>query len=258
MLRRISLLSLLAAALSGCGGWHLFVPSESTGFHARAGYQVYVPKAHDPGRAWPVILYLHGGGEAGTGNVKQTQVGLGPTLWRSRGTLPFVVVMPQCPLKKAWPSPVCEETALRALSEAMKEWHGDPARVYLTGNSMGGHGTLALASRHPGMFAAIAPIGGRVKRASWFPLAEDAKLVFATSDIYAEMAQRIGPVPAWFFHGAEDSLTPATEAGRVVEALRALGGEVRFTVYPGVGHAGSWERAYADPALFEWLAEHRR
>jgi hypothetical protein len=34
--------------------------------------------------------------------------------------------------------------------------------------------------------------------------------------------------------------------------MKALGGEVRYTEYPGVGH-NSWEKAYAEPELFSWM-----
>ena len=36
------------------------------------------------------------------------------------------------------------------------------------------------------------------------------------------------------------------------EAMKALGGEVRYTEYPGVGH-NCWDRAYATEELFTWL-----
>ncbi len=41
----------------------------------------------------------------------------------------------------------------------------------------------------------------------------------------------------------------------LVEALRACGSDVRFTLYPDANHDGSWKLAYADPELWEWLLE---
>jgi dipeptidyl aminopeptidase/acylaminoacyl peptidase len=43
----------------------------------------------------------------------------------------------------------------------------------------------------------------------------------------------------------------------MVDALKTAGGNVRFTVYPDVGH-NAWDRAYADPALYDWLVAQRR
>ncbi len=43
----------------------------------------------------------------------------------------------------------------------------------------------------------------------------------------------------------------------MVDALQACGGNVRFTVYPGVAH-DSWTQTYANPELYAWLLEQRR
>ena len=48
--------------------------------------------------------------------------------------------------------------ALKALDETIKEFNGDPERLYLTGLSMGGYGTWSIGSKFPPKFAALAPI----------------------------------------------------------------------------------------------------
>src|SRR5260370_17524288 len=40
-------------------------------------YQVFVPFSYNPSQRWPVILFLHGGGEGGDDGLLPTQVGLG-------------------------------------------------------------------------------------------------------------------------------------------------------------------------------------
>lgn len=47
---------------------------------------------------------------------------------------------------------------MRALDRTIAEFQGDPSRLYLTGLSMGGSGTLRIAAYYPGRFAALAPI----------------------------------------------------------------------------------------------------
>ena len=44
---------------------------------------------------------------------------------------------------------------------------------------------------------------------------------------------------------------------RIVDAIKAKGGEPKFTVYPEVGH-DSWTETYADPALWDWLFAQSR
>ena len=41
----------------------------------------------------------------------------------------------------------------------------------------------------------------------------------------------------------------------MVDALKACGGNVQFTLYPEADHPDSWILAYADPELYKWLLE---
>jgi dipeptidyl aminopeptidase/acylaminoacyl peptidase len=59
----------------------------------------------------------------------------------------------------------------------------------------------------------------------------------------------------WAFHGAQDPVVPLDESEKMVEALRACGGDVRFTVYPDAEH-DSWTQAYDTPELYTWFLSH--
>ena len=61
----------------------------------------------------------------------------------------------------------------------------------------------------------------------------------------------------WAFHGANDSVVPVTETRQLVAALKAAGGTVQYTEYPGVDH-DSWTRTYDDAALATWLLQQQR
>ena len=75
-------------------------------------------------------------------------------------------------------------------------------------------------------------------------------------DPYAETARRIGKTAVWIFHGADDPAVPVEESRKMAEALKAAGGNVKYTEYPGTGHE-SWNKAYAEPDLFPWLLQQR-
>jgi predicted peptidase len=228
---------------------------------ASAGHrhEVYLPADWTPDRKWPVIVYLHGGGERGEDGVKPTQTGLGPVVWKSGGTFPFVVIFPQAEPGHYWAFPDMEARVMASVDDAIARYAGDPDRVYLTGNSMGGYGTWLIAAHHPGKFAALVPICGGV-RPPWIVRAT-AKLpkdsVLYAPDPYAEVASKIGKTPVWAFHGGSDWMVSPKESRRMVAAMKKQGGDVRYTEYKGVGH-DSWDRAYADKALYDWmLAQHR-
>jgi predicted peptidase len=63
--------------------------------------------------------------------------------------------------------------------------------------------------------------------------------------------------PVWVFHGAADPIMPALWSEQMAARLQDCGGDVKLTVYPGVGH-DAWTRTYDNPELYEWLLEHRR
>ena len=102
---------------------------------------------------------------------------------------------------------------------------------------MGGFGTWSLASMNPERYAAIAPIcgGGEPRRA----------------------ARALKSMPVWVFHGAKDTVVPAERSEEMVKALKAINGNVKFTLYPDAEH-DSWTRTYDNPALYEWFLEYSR
>lgn len=70
------------------------------------------------------------------------------------------------------------------------------------------------------------------------------------------MTRLYSHVPTWVFHGDKDEIVPLERSERMVEGLKRAGGNVKFTVYEGVGH-DSWTEPYADDAFYQWLLEQR-
>lgn len=139
----------------------------------------------------------------------------------------------------------------------MKEFGGDPDRVYLTGISMGGYGTFELALGHPGRFAALISVCGGLRPPPNRPGLLVTAIPSGESDPYAYAAARLASVPLWLFHGEADDIVPASESRLLAAAFEKAGAPARYSEYPGVGH-GSWDRAYAEPGLWEWLFAQRR
>jgi len=165
-----------------------------------------------------------------------------------------IVVFPQAPRGSYFGMPENNARVLAALDEVLARYHGDPDRVYLTGNSLGGYGTWFLGALVPERFAALVPICGGVRGAAskGGPFA-----TFPDSERPKEIARRLVGKPIWIFHGADDWLVPVRNSREMATVLKAAGNEVVFTEYAGVGH-NAWDRAYADPALWEWLLAQRR
>ena len=218
-------------------------------------YQVFLPDNWNPKQKWPIIMFLHGYGERGADGLLQTDVGMPHAIRDKRSQFPAVVVIPQCRMDHWWTQPEMEEMALATLAAATKDFKGDPKKTYLTGLSMGGYATWDLASRYPGKFAAVVPIcGGIVLPPDLLKNFPDLAKVSYPDDAksYAEVAKKIGKTPVWIFHGGADETVPVQNSRKLNEALKAAGGDVHYTEYPGVGH-NSWDKAYADPDLMAWL-----
>lgn len=131
--------------------------------------------------------------------------------------------------------------------------------MYLTGVSMGGAGAWYMA-RHRRKFAAVVPVSGEVARRADDPFPSDpppdvARIVGSTNP-YATMAEAIGKTPVWAFHGAKDNVIPVNESRSMFAALKAAGGNARYTEYPNSGH-DIWNMAYSNPELVRWMLRQR-
>ncbi|MEL6484166.1 MAG: hypothetical protein AAFP96_04900, partial [Bacteroidota bacterium] len=61
----------------------------------------------------------------------------------------------------------------------------------------------------------------------------------------------------WVFHGDADKVVPEKCSSDIVTAMGQQKVEVKYTVYPGVGH-NSWDNAFAEPDLMKWLFAQTR
>ncbi|HEX7898271.1 MAG TPA: PHB depolymerase family esterase [Planctomycetota bacterium] len=210
-------------------------------------YRLFKPAAVE-GKI-PLVLFLHGAGERGDDNAAQTKHGVKAFVARQAKN-PHILVAPQCPKNQKWndvdwhaathqtPEKPSEPMArvLELLDVLPQDLPIDPKRIYVTGLSMGGYGTWDLLARRPGLFAAAVPVCGGGDEAA---------------------AAAFAKVPKWIFHGDKDGVVKPERSRHMVEALKKAGGEPKYTEYPGVGH-NAWDKAYADPALFDWLFAQSR
>jgi predicted peptidase len=223
-------------------------------------YQVYVPRSFSTTARWPIVLSLHGGGEYGSDGIRQTAGALANAIRRFPERLPAIAIFPQARADKTpgWHQ-AGGRAALAALDKTLAEFSGDPARVYLTGYSAGGNGTLFLASRHPDRFAALLVVCPFVRefRGTTSGVLYPSLAMPGDADPYASVARRIAHIPAWLFHGDADATVPVDESRKMLVALKAAGADARYTELPGVNH-DAWTPAYARAEVFEWLLRQRR
>lgn len=194
-------------------------------------YWLYLPKGHgQKNQKWPMILVLHGSSQQGR-DLSRIGTPIPPNVDDIKNDFPFVVVTPQCPDEyDAWPS----DLLVDLIDEMVLKYDVDARRVFVTGVSLGGRGSWSVAVDYPDRFAAIVPVCG-------------------TYD-HPERISRIKNVPVWAFHGDQDKLVLFSDVKKMVEDLKACGGNVKFTVYQGAGH-GISARTYRNKELYEWLLQ---
>ena len=260
--------ALLVIAIGATGALAASAQHLETGFLDRAvlvdgvefRYQVYVPRDFQRSTVWPVILALHGGGEYASDGLSQTEGGLARAIRHHPNRFPALVVFPQ---SHADGTPGWQrkggEAALAALDKTIAEFNGDPSRVYLTRYSAGGNGAWYLASHHPERFAALVVVCGFISeftgKTSGVPYPAIAPA--STPDPYAFVAKRVAPLPIWVFHGDADKSVSVEESRKMVAALEAIGANVQYTEFPGVGH-NAWDPAYDRADLMEWTLKQKR
>lgn len=203
----------------------------------------------------PLLVFLHGLGERGADNHYQLSYEFfrDPHSLFGTATLtshPAFVIAPQCPDGDTWADvrswkdpaelkerPTRSLARVAALIEDFARTHPvDRTRIYVTGLSMGGFGSLELAMRHPTLVAAVASICG-------------------AADVAA--LDRLKGMPLFLVHGAKDKVVPAIRSRGIVDGLKARGVDVPYIEYPEVGH-DSWDPGYAEPTLVSWMFQQAR
>jgi predicted peptidase len=182
----------------------------------------------------PMVVFLHGIGERGDDGVGALRFGLPDVV--AKAPVGLRVFVPQCPVTRRWID--CMDD-LRLLFDGIEALSPErPARIALTGFSMGGTGVVAFAARHPERVSRIAPVAARLP-----------------ADIgTTEIATALRSVPTWVFHGVADRQVPVKNSDTLVAELRAHGGAPGYTRYKAADHSGSCALAYGDPELHKGLA----
>jgi predicted peptidase len=233
-------------------------------------YRLFVPANYDPGKRYPLVMFLHGGGEGGSDNEKQLSGSEGATIWAKpaeQAKRPAFVLAPQAH-DYVNPDPALPiggfgitrnregerymdevlkpstdvKLAVAVLEKVMSEYSVDPGRLYVTGLSQGGFGTWNINLLRPDLFAAMVPIAGGGEP--------------------AQMQKLVGK-PIWAFHAEDDQVVPVNYSRQSIAALQKAGGQPIYTELPSGAYFDpnehwSWVYAYRNEAMREWLFKQQK
>ncbi|HKK41315.1 MAG TPA: alpha/beta hydrolase-fold protein [Bacteroidales bacterium] len=219
-------------------------------------YAIYIPKNFDENRKYPLVIFLHGamsnhrlglrrafgqGNIQGPDFIKPGHVPAETDLevtryWPKLKDVDYIVAAPYARGTAGYQG-IPEQDVYDVLADVKSRFNIDEDRIYLTGLSMGGGGTLWLGMTRPDIWAAIAPC---------CPAPPDGTI---------DLSGNAHNLPVHLFIGDKDFLYKTAQDWRAKLANDAK--LFDYVEYPGIGH-NSWEYAYKDGFIFDWFAQFVR
>jgi hypothetical protein len=209
----------------------------------RLRYRLLKPLDYDSTKKYPIVISLPYGGQPPTDTIRQIEGAVAALLLTTAGNrknYPAFIFIPNCPPGAGWGGipnyPTVDSIVFDAIIALDRRFSIDEKRRYVTGLSRGGYGTWNFICKEPEMFAAAIPVAGGGDPA---------------------LAAKTVKVAIWAFHGAMDKNVPVINSRNMINAIKAAGGNPKYTEYPDQGH-NIWESVKATPGLLDWLfAQHR-
>ncbi len=228
-------------------------------------YWLYLPRNHNSVGKWPVILFLQGG--YGVSPNPNTSKNDGPAKFallygekldeKTPLADTFIIINPHMKVgpteKRQWYQ--YPETLAEIVDSVVKNYSGDPDRIYVTGLSRGGIGTWNLAKKLPNKFAAIVPISGRLS---------------CQND-----CNEIANIPMWVVHNTGDPTVEYEYSSKSVSHIEEIlhrqflhiqtvylksEDVLQSYIFSSLPHDDhdAWNEAYNSTSMYEWMLDKKR
>lgn len=206
-----------------------------------------MPKQIEPGKTYPLIIWLHGVGE-GTGDNKRQLAHLQSMFDSLAGeeSVDFYLLATQCPAdNNSWTNSVSKEgkgdapmTINREIVDALlEEYPIDRDRISVAGVSSGGSMTWHYASLYPELFAAILPLSSSPPS--------------CPSSTFKDMA-------VWAFNNRYDGQAPWKPVKEYVDRINASGGRAYQTLNLTSSSHDTWTEAMRIHKAVVWLTLQKK
>lgn len=246
-------------------------------------YNLFVPKAYDASRSYPLVLFMHDAGA--TSDVTRTTLfqGLGAISWASpedQAKRPSFVLAPQygeiIADDDSRTSNALDAT-ISLIGALAREYSIDTNRLYSTGQSGGCMMSIAMNIKYPDFFAASFLVAGQWDPALVRPLAKEKLWILVSQDDDKAWPGENAITKVLETEGAKisravwDGTWTAEEFRTAFEAIDSEGSSINYvtfaqgTVIPegqstagASGHRNTWRIVYAIEPIREWIFRQRK
>lgn len=210
-------------------------------------YGLYIPQNYDEQKKYPLVIMLHGAGSNhrlslrrvfGKSNAEGENDVEATKYFPEWKNVDYIVASPYARGTGGYQG-IPEKDVYDVLADVKKRFSIDDDRIYLTGLSMGGGGTLWIGLTRPDIWAAIAPVCPAPPKGT------------------IDLAGNALNIPVHLFQGGADPVVKPEGTREWVQKFKDLGVEVKYEEYPGVQH-DSWVQAYKDEFIFDWFKNFKR
>jgi predicted peptidase len=191
-------------------------------------YLISYPQGFCEDKKYPLVILLHGAGSREETTASLRAHGTLKRLLDRQNERGYILLAPLCK-RGTW------NEWMMLLVGLVEKYRGisyiDETRIHLTGYSMGGYGTWALATLYPNWFASAMPIcGGGI----------------------GGFAMNLVNLPIRAFHGLCDQVVDPIESLQMAKAVNMQGGHAELILFPKLGH-NCFYSVYSDEKNYDWL-----
>ena len=223
---------------------------------SKVAFRMKFPRSYSnpdsAGKTYPMMMFFHGAGEAGcasNGGIYNNEKQLlhGGRLFRdavNNNQFDGFLIYPQSVTSASgcfsdWgiaPYAPVYNLLFNVVDSLAKYVRADVDRLFVNGLSNGGLAAFSIATVHPERVAAAGPSAAATSASN-----------------FADFLH----VPFWFASGQTDTNPTPGFAATTYNNIKDAGGNIRWTLYPGVGHA-VWGLHWAEPGYMNFMSDHHK
>ena len=195
-------------------------------------YVLKIPKNYDENKNYPLVISLHGSVTNNTYTL-DTRANYGRNFFVPEDD-EFLIATP-IKIGTDWSS----RKIFDMITDISSNLKIDDKRIYLTGRSMGGRGTIIVASELPNTFAAIMPFSPH-----------------HTPYSYQSLGKKVSHLPIYLHHSRNDYVSSFNEAESIFNDIKKENNNIVFDIR-NYGHSG-WRKLYGDEKIIRWLLSWKK